>query len=379
MVMDRSWLLTDWESGLYVESLSLSSAELGIPDSRVEKRCLRGGLSDGVDLIEVAAGELSCTVLPTRGMGLWRASYGDVPLGWQSPVRGPVHPAFVNQAARGGMGWLRGFDEWMARCGLESHGAPEEDGDTPLSLHGHIANLPAQRVAVAADPSAGTVTITGTVHETALFHPKLLLETAVTLGLDSSRITIRDKVTNLGDVPTEMELLYHTNYGLPFLGEGSRFLIPFEELTPYHERSAEGLDTYDVYEPPTPGFVEQVYLFSPAARSGDTASLAAITNPQQSGAAVMRFDIRQLPHVAQWKSTGGASDGYVTGLEPGTSFPNPRSVEREAGRVVTLAVGASYDVTLMHEVAVGGEAVDAVAAEVAEIQSGAAGTVNSLP
>ena len=122
-----------------------------------------------------------------------------------------------------------------------------------------------------------------------------------------------------------------------------------------------------------------MYLFSPAARSGDTASLAAITNPQQSAAAVVRFDIRQLPHVAQWKSTGGASDGYVTVLEPGTSFPSPRSVEREAGRVVTLAVGASYDVTLMREVAVGGEAVDAVAAEVAEIQSGAAGTVNSLP
>ena len=377
--MDRSWLLTDWESGLYVESLSLAAGELGIPAARVDKRRLRGGLSDGVDLIEVSTGDLTCTVLATRGMGLWRASCGDVPLGWQSPVRGPVHPALVNQASRGGMGWLRGFDEWMVRCGLESHGAPEDDGGTPLSLHGHIANLPAQRVAVAVDPSAGTVTVTGTVDETALYHPELRLETAITLGIDSSRITIRDTVTNLGDVPTEMELLYHTNYGLPFLGEGSRFLIPFEELSPYNEHSAEGLDNYHTYEPPTPGFVEQVYLFSPAARSGDTASLVAVTDPQQSAAAVLRFDVGQLPYVAQWKSTGGVTDGYVTGVEPGTSYPNPRSVEREAGRVVTLSAGASYDVTLMHEVAIGGEAVDAVAAEVAEIQAGAAGTINSSP
>src|SRR5262245_56513769 len=32
---------------------------------------LKGGLRDGVELIEVEAGGLSFSVLPTRGMGLW--------------------------------------------------------------------------------------------------------------------------------------------------------------------------------------------------------------------------------------------------------------------------------------------------------------------
>ena len=31
-----------------------------------------------------------------------------------------------------------------------------------------------------------------------------------------------DQVTNLSDVPQEMELLYHTNFGTPLLGAGAR-------------------------------------------------------------------------------------------------------------------------------------------------------------
>ena len=39
------------------------------------------------------------------------------------------------------------------------------------------------------------------------------------------------------------------------------------------------------------------------------------------------------------KHTGNVNDGYVTGLEPATNFPNPRSFEAERDRVVPLAAG----------------------------------------
>ena len=57
----------------------------------------------------------------------------------------------------GGLGWLDGFDELLARCGLENNGAPYEvkavnpDGSerhTTFGLHGKIANIPASYVAV---------------------------------------------------------------------------------------------------------------------------------------------------------------------------------------------------------------------------------------
>ena len=90
-------------------------------------RRLSGGLCDGVDLLIVNNGPLKINLLPTRGMGIWNMSYNDAVIGWQSPVAGPVHPAFVNLGEPSGLGWLDGFDEFVVRCGLESNGAPDFD------------------------------------------------------------------------------------------------------------------------------------------------------------------------------------------------------------------------------------------------------------
>lgn len=50
----------------------------------------------------------------------------------------------------------------------------------------------------------------------------------------------------------------------------------------------------------------------------------------------LHFDLHQLPCFTLWKNTAAECDGYVTGLEPGTNFPNPHSYEQKQGRVVTL-------------------------------------------
>ncbi len=130
MTRYKSWTLTDVASDLWIDSFSVSNETLRLPtphDWSVRKRTLRGGARDGVDIIEVHNGSLSYTILPTRGMGLWRGEYRGNFLGWRSPVQGPVHPKFVNTADAGGLGWLAGFDEWVVRCGLASNGPPGED------------------------------------------------------------------------------------------------------------------------------------------------------------------------------------------------------------------------------------------------------------
>ena len=120
----RTWTLTDVENDVYVEGLAIFPPDVGgsATDYSVRKRTLRGGLRDGVDVVEVAAGACRLTLIPTRGMGIWRAWIGDVPIGWQSPIHGPVHPRCVPLSDPGGLGWLDGFDELLVRCGLESNG-----------------------------------------------------------------------------------------------------------------------------------------------------------------------------------------------------------------------------------------------------------------
>ena len=54
-------------------------------------------------------------------------------------------------------------------------------------------------------------------------------------------------------------------------------------------------------------------------------------------------NVKQLPCYSVWKNTTASADGSVTGLEPGTNFPNPRSFEGQKGRVLKLAPGAIGD------------------------------------
>jgi len=65
----------------------------------ITTRTLRGGVSEGVEVIDLCNGPLTVSVLPTRGMGVWKAQYKELRLGWDSPVQRPVHPQFVDQSA----------------------------------------------------------------------------------------------------------------------------------------------------------------------------------------------------------------------------------------------------------------------------------------
>src|SRR5947209_20141855 len=190
--------LTDAEHDVWVDAFHSGSAELGVATTQpwsVRKRTLRGGPRDGVDLIDVDNGALKFAVLPTRGMSLWRGSYRGMPLGWQAPVVGPVHPKFVDLSARGGLGWLAGFDEWLCRCGLASAGPPGDDNGVPLTLHGRIANTPAHRVDVSVErkpPHA--ISVFGQVEEGGLFAPRLRLTTTYVTHPDSNKIAVHDLV-----------------------------------------------------------------------------------------------------------------------------------------------------------------------------------------
>lgn len=354
------WVLTDVTTRTWEESFEVKGEAPGRGSWSIVKRTLHGGYSEGVDVIEVNNGALSFTIIPTRGMGLWKGSYNGCELGWRSPVAGPVNPMFVNTADCGGLGWLKGFDECIVRCGLDSNGPPGRDVVTDnngnpvevtLPLHGRIANSPANRVSVEVRETGSSteLVVCGTVDEGMLFFPCLRLETRISTVAGSQAVTIRDEVVNLNTVEREMQLLYHCNFGAPFLEKGSRLVAPSREVAPRDSRAAAGIVGYDRYAAPTPGYVEQVYWHELCAdRKGNT--VAMLRNKAGNKGVALRFNTRQLPCFTQWKNTVGEGDGTVTGLEPGTNYPNPKSFERQRGRVIRLAPGQRYGVDLTLEV-----------------------------
>src|SRR5262249_40504582 len=152
---------------------------------------------------EIDNGKLRFIVVPTRGMGLWKAWLGDLEIGWNSPVHGPVHPQYVPLTEPSGLGWLEGFDELMCRCGLESNGAPDlgAGGVYKYPLHGRIANRPANYVEVSTDEDAGEVSVTGVVDEVRFLFQKLRLKSTYTTKVGQNGLRIIDEVTNLSGDP----------------------------------------------------------------------------------------------------------------------------------------------------------------------------------
>ena len=336
--MEKKYTLLDTRNNVYIDSLVISDSFNGF-DIEISKERLHGGLQDGVDVLKVNTGRLSFTVLITRGMNIQELKCDDVSLQWNSPVQGPVHPSSVPIWASGGCGWLEGFSEWIARCGLGSNGAPEftDNGVLKYPLHGRLSNLPARKVEVVVD-SQGVVLICGEVLEASVFGHSFLLKVLYRVEAGSSVLQVQDSVVNLSPNDDEFELLYHINTGKPFLSAGARFHAAYHRMCPRDVHATNELDQWDSYREPITGCNETCYFFDLVSDSQGLTSVVLNNSGEDRGVA-LTFPKTAFPCFTLWKTQRPDNDIYVTGLEPATNYPNTRSFEKKNGRVVALAAG----------------------------------------
>ena len=341
----------------------------------IHKHELRGGQQDDVDVIHVDNGALQFTVIPTRGMSILEVTAGDLRLGWDSPVKEVVHPKYINLESRGGLGWLAGFNEWMVRCGLEYAGHPGEDrfinnvGDEAkmdLTLHGKIGNIPASEVHVVVDDR---IRIRGRVDERMFYGTQLELWTEISTAPGSTSFTISDQITNRASADQEFEIIYHANHGPPLLERNAKFVGPIERVMPMNDHAAERIDNYFVYDPPTPGFVEEVYCLSPYTNDRGITTVM-LRNAAGNQGVSFTYSVKQLPCLTLWKNALTKQNGYVTGIEPGTNFPFNRRVEREAGRLQKLAAGESQEFAIEFDLLKNAEAVQRTTTVIDAIRAG---------
>jgi hypothetical protein len=378
----KTWTIIDKATRTHIDELVIQPADgaKSLRGCSVTQRTLRGGLSEGVSSLRVNNGRLSFDLLPTRGMGIWKAWVDGQEIGWRSPVSGPVHPQFVPFQEPSGLGWLEGFDELLVRCGIESNGAPDfdEKGRVTYPLHGRIANRPAHHVEVQLDDATGEIKVVGEVDEIRFLFQKLRLRTTVTTRAGSADLSIRDEIINLSDVPADAQILYHVNFGVPVLDAGARFMAPVEVMMPRDKRAAEGMASWDSYAAEEPGYSEQVYFLKLRGDSRNQ-SMALLRNAHGTLGVSLHFDVKQLPCFSLWKNTSALADGYVTGLEPGTNYPNPRSYEKSQDRVVKLAPKASCTFDLRMSVHPDAQSVAAAEAEVQKLQAGGPAKIHDQP
>lgn len=367
----QTWVLTNAEKGTDKGDWRITSQQLnlkGAPFS-IEQKVLHGGKQEGSKIITLASENgLTIVLSPTRGMNLLHAQGFGVRLGWDSPVKEVVNPAFINLESRNGLGWLEGFNEMMVRCGYEWTGHPTTADGQLYTLHGKAGNTPASRVEVEVSESAPyEIRIRGLIKESTFKKADLQTMTELRYVPGSNSFSLHDVLTNHADYPHDYQIIYHSNFGKPILEEGARFIAPLANVSPFNDYAKGGIKTWNTYSAPTKDFDEMVFNLTPLADANQQ-TLAAVINKAGDKGAAIGFNVSQLPVLTMWKNTDTEKQGYVTGIEPGTSYAYPVTIEREQKRVKQLAPGASTQFDLTYTLLHSSEQVADVEKQIAAIQ-----------
>ncbi|MFK8260201.1 aldose 1-epimerase family protein [Erwinia sp. AnSW2-5] len=378
----QSWLLTDAESSTEKGNWQVNSQQLKLAGENfsIEQKVLHGGKQEGSKVLTITSKNgLTISLSPTRGMDLLKVTGHGVRLGWDSPVKEVVNPANINLESRNGLGWLEGFNEMMVRCGFEWTGHPVTKDGVIYTLHGKAGNTPASKVEVIVDDRAPhEIRIRGLLKETTFKKANLETWTELRYVPGSDAFTVHDVLTNQADYPHDYQIIYHSNFGTPILEKDARFIAPLKSVSPFNDYAKKGLDGWNVYGAPTKDFDEMVFNLTPKADSNGK-TVAAVINSKGDKGASIEFDTRQLPLLTMWKNTDTLKQGYVTGIEPGTNYAYPVTIEKEQGRVKQLQPGQSTAFTLTYTLLKDASAVQKVEQRVKQIQGDETVAIKETP
>ena len=299
------------------------------------------GKASGVNVIEVAtAGGLQVDLMPDAGLDIGQVRYKGTNIsfisknGYDNPAANiPLESEFLNSFP-GGL---------LYTCGMRTAGGGHRDGADWMPFHGRYHGLQADHITTSVE--GDELIVGGTMRESALFGHCLELKRTIRIPIFGCELTVSDELTNLAFKDEEYTMLYHCNFGYPFLSAKTRLeLDENRKTTPRTEFAATGMDKYWKFDEPIPCEEERVFFHENMERK------AALVN-EDLGIRMNMTWSETLPILVQWRSM--ASGDYVCGLEPSNTYIMGRAAERANG---TLPVLKSFE-TVHFEVKFGFDSI----------------------
>ncbi len=288
------------------------------------------GKSRGVRAFEVrTGGGLEFTVTQDKCMDIHTLRYRGVTLSQQSknsltaPEYGQPIKGDFSSSVSGGM---------LFTSGLRNSGPDCVDTDGSYHpTHGRIGATPAENVCAEArwEGDEYVIEISGSMRESALFGHNLLLTRRISTKLGSNELHIHDTIDNLSPLPEEFCILYHFNYGFPFLSEDLRLTFPENRLVPRTPQAAAGADEAEKIIAPEDDFFEHVFFREDMAADDDGWCTVLAENPVLGIGSYISYEKKNLPLLMEWKSM--LSGDYSLGIEPANMYIMGRKEERENG------------------------------------------------
>lgn len=186
---------------------------------------------------------------------------------------------------------------------------PDTVGGRALPVHGKFHSIPAHMLEVTATESG--IVIRGEVRYGRLFKENLVLYRTIKTDCGSGTLTIENELVNEGFTDAGYCLLFHTNFGYPFLDGGVKIKADAINTRPRTQYAAEGLNGCFIMEAPEAGREEQVYYHQ--VKTGNI----RVENEKISKRVTINYDEKAMPYFIEWKSA--ASGDYALGIEPSTT------------------------------------------------------------
>ena len=216
---------------------------------------------------------------------------------------------------------------FLYTCGLDNMGLCVKD----KVQHGSLHLTKAENVVI--DYKDNDIIISGTVRNTALFYQNTAIHRSFTVSENS--ISIMDTVINESFSKSGHCILYHVNYGHPFLSEDMTLDIPSSQIDPCNDFAKEGLSECLKMSAPIDAIPERCYYHHV------TTPKITLTNPKINAKICMEYDKNTLPTLVQWKSM--ASGAYALGIEPAsTRFDNFNLVELDKGESTKYSIKITF-------------------------------------
>ena len=295
---------------------------------------LEEGSARGQRIVDVFNGTgLAFTVTPDRAMNLVECSFRGIPIAFRTPC-GHRSPSG---------NWLK---DWtggmMTTVGLRNAGSPSGT----QGLHGAISAESAEQVSAVC--REGEIRIGGRLREGALFDADLILDREISTGFGRNRIDVVDRVTNHSENPEFTEILYHCNFGYPFVGPDMTFDLPEHSIIPRDQAAEKCLAQWMDFPEPLSGFSEHCYRHILPAGPDGVAVMRAV-NRTLGFAIRVEYHTDTLPFLVEWKKP--SLHAYVLGLEPTNASLNGQEFDKANGFGRTLQPGETveYRMSLVFE------------------------------
>lgn len=273
------------------------------------------GRANDLRAIEVKNDDLRFLVLADKCLDIGELEYRGITLSFTSKpgLNGRNHfDTHGQEALRSIMGGL------FFTCGLQNICGPCETNGVDYPMHGRIRTTPAEHLSSDAywDGEDYVLEVTGEMRESHLFGPNLVLRRTVRSVFGSGRIEIIDEVENQTAEEADLMLMYHCNFGYPFLRPGTRLVLPSKSIKGREQWSDNHLNCWQTASEPKDGEEEYVFLHDLTSDENGY-SFAALVSDELGFGIRLDFDQKVQPYFMEWMSM--KTGDYVIGLEPSNS------------------------------------------------------------